>query len=427
MNIHVVSSGETLRQIGNQYQVAPEIIANLNGLNPPYSLVVGQSLLVRNPAIIHVVTRGESLYTIAKKQGTTTLEILRNNPQLGGLPTIAEGDVLVIAYSDDKGPCVEVNGYAYPYVDTTILRGILPYSTTLTPFTYAITELGDLVPPDKNNLIQLAKQYGVRPLMHLTNLINGAGFSSDLASIILNSPTLQNKVANLVVAEMVAQGYEGLDVDFEYVYPEDGSMYTDFVSLLREKVNQLGYEVTTALAPKFSDNQMGLLYESHDYQALGAASDGVFLMTYEWGYTYGPPMAVAPIGPVTRVLEYALSKIPSKKILLGFPNYGYDWTLPFVGGESKASSISNPDAVALALKYGAEIQFDPLAQSPYFFYTDEENRQHEVWFEDVRSAYEKFKLIETYDLRGVGYWNYMRPFVSGFSLQHALFQSKKNC
>ncbi len=131
---------------------------------------------------------------------------------------------------------------------------------------------------------------------------------------------------------------------------------------------------------------------------------------YEWGYTYGPPMAVAPLPNVRRVVEYALSEIPAGKLWLGVPNYGYDWPLPFVQGESKATSISNQYAVQLALRYNVPIQYDQTAQSPWFRYTDEQGREHEVWFEDARSIQAKLALIPEYGLYGAGYWNLMRPF-----------------
>ena len=69
--------------------------------------------------------------------------------------------------------------------------------------------------------------------------------------------------------------------------------------------------------------------------------------SYEWGYTYGPPMAVAPVGAVRRVVEFALTQMDAAKILLGFPNYAYDWTLPFVKGNA-AQAISNNRAIELA-------------------------------------------------------------------------------
>lgn len=79
------------------------------------------------------------------------------------------------------------------------------------------------------------------------------------------------------------------------------------------------------------------------------------LMTYEWGYTYGPPMAVAPLNMVRRVVEYAVSAIPVEKISLGIPNYGYEWPLPYVRGTTKAQSISNREAVAGPIDHGVPI------------------------------------------------------------------------
>ena len=148
--------------------------------------------------------------------------------------------------------------------------------------------------------------------------------------------------------------------------------------------------------------------------------------SYEWGYTYGPAMAVAPLASVRRVLDYAVTEIAPEKILMGFPNYAYDWTLPYRPGESRARLISNEDAVALAVRMGAEIQFDETAETPWFFYTAQDGTVHEVWFEDARSAYAKFQLVNSYGLRGIGYWNFMRPFTQGFSLQQAMFTVERS-
>lgn len=133
------------------------------------------------------------------------------------------------------------------------------------------------------------------------------------------------------------------------------------------------------------------------------------------GYTYGPPMAVAPLNKVRQVVEYALSEIPREKILMGIPNYAYDWPLPYESGVTKARVIGNVEAVRIAAENGASIQFSELAQSPYFTYTSNEV-SHEVWFEDVRSIEAKLNLAKEYNLMGVGYWNLMRPFRANWLL-----------
>lgn len=133
-------------------------------------------------------------------------------------------------------------------------------------------------------------------------------------------------------------------------------------------------------------------------------------MTYEWGYTYGPPMAIAPINKVEQVVSYAVTEISPSKIMLGIPNYAYNWTLPFEKGISKATTLSNTQAVELAGNVGSEIQFDELAQSPFFNYFDYTGAEHEVWFEDARSVNAKLLLADTYSLNGVSFWNLMRFF-----------------
>lgn len=152
-----------------------------------------------------------------------------------------------------------------------------------------------------------------------------------------------------------------------------------------------------------------------DYRRLGAAADTVFLMTYEWGYMYGPPMAVAPLNKVREVVEYAVTEIPREKIMMGIPNYGYDWELPYKRGETRAELIGNVEAVRIASENGAEIQYDEKVQSPYFTYWSG-GKQHEVWFEDVRSIRAKMELVREKGIRGFGYWNLMRSFRANWLL-----------
>jgi spore germination protein len=207
---------------------------------------------------------------------------------------------------------------------------------------------------------------------------------------------------------MREKGYRGLDVDFEYVDPDKRLDYALFIERLTRVMNDNGYEVTVALAPKTYAQQPGLLYEAHDDRALGKSANRLLLMTYEWGYTYGPPQAVAPIGKVEEVVNYALTEIPREKLLMGIPNYGYDWTLPYVPG-SAARSLSTEEAVFLARRYGADILFDERAASPYFYYTDDAGAEHVVWFEDARSFGAKLSLIRRKGLTGYGVWTVMRP------------------
>ena len=421
MDIYVVKSGDTAESIAASYNIPTFVLNMLNNLDDIPNLVVGQALLILRPTRYHTVMANETLYSIAQRYGVNLNTLYRNNPNLGGRALVYPGQTLIIEFERSPIGEIDVNGYAYPYIDKALLRRTLPYINYMTPFTYGITNEGSLVQLDDAELIDLALNFGVDPLMHLSTLTESGGFSNELASLVLNNPDIQDKLIGEIIENMQEKGYTGLDIDFEFVYPEDSLLYGDFIGKLRENLNPLGYEVIAALAPKTSDNQRGLLYEGHNYRAVGDNSDVVLLMTYEWGYTYGPPLAVAPIRNVRQVVEYALGIIPPEKIFLGIPNYGYDWTLPFVKGESRADSISNVEAIQLAARYGAEIQFDEVSQAPWFRYTDENGKAHEVWFEDVRSVQQKFNLINEKGLRGAGYWNLMRPFQQNWSLLNYMF------
>lgn len=131
-------------------------------------------------------------------------------------------------------------------------------------------------------------------------------------------------------------------------------------------------------------------------------------------------MAVAPLNMVRRVVEYAVTEIPPQKIKLGIPNYGYDWPLPYERGVTRARTIGNIEAVQIAIEHGVNIQFDEVAQSPFFRYT-EEGIEHEVWFEDARSIRAKFGLIQEFGLVGAGYWQLMQLFRANWLLMADTF------
>ena len=212
---------------------------------------------------------------------------------------------------------------------------------------------------------------------------------------------------------MGEKGYQALDIDFEFIPAPYREAYVAFIQKTTKMLHDSGFEVSVAVPPKIADDQPGLLYEGIDYEGIGRAADTVFLMTYEWGYKYGPPMAVAPVPNVRRVLDYAVSVIPNDKIYMGIPNYAYDWPLPFEGNVTEAETIGNVEAVRRAYQYRTEILYDETAMAPYYYYT-KEGTEHVVWFEDVRSIREKYNLVAEYGFRGAGYWNLMREFRSNW-------------
>lgn len=363
MDIYVVKTGDTVDKIAEQFSVSAESIIWNNQLVAPYPLAVGQALLL-----------GE----------LETGSPLRTQNQAGG--------------------------YAYTYISPWVLDQTNPYLTRLFIFSYGFTTEGEIIQPPREDdwMIQKSLEQNTIPVLTLTPFGLDGKFNNNLIHQVVTNTEVTDRLLNNLVFFMQEKGFGGIDIDFEYILAEDRDSFTAFVNRAVQIMHPYGFEVSVALAPKTSADQKGLLYEGKDYAALGAAADQVLLMTYEWGYKYGPPMAVAPLNMVRRVVDYAITEIEPSKINLGIANYGYDWPLPFVRGETEARTIGNVEAVQIAIRYGAEIQFDETAQSPYFYYTDEEGTEHVVWYEDVRSLEQKYQLLDDYGLNGIGVWQVMR-------------------
>lgn len=421
--IHIVRQGDSIYSLSRRYGVSIQKIIADNSLENTERLMIGQAIVVDADSVDHTVASGESLYSIARRYDTTVFRILSANPSITDPSRIRAGQVITIPLSTEKLGTIDVNGYAFPNINTTTLENTLPHLTYLSIFSYQVRPDGSLAPIQDTPLIQAAWNQNVGPMMVITNIQEGASFNSDLAHTILANPDIQNTLLENIIRTLNAKQYYGLDIDFEYIFPNDKNNYNSFIKKVVDRLHPLGYTVTTALAPKTSEGQTGLLYEAHDYATHGTLVDHVILMTYEWGYTYGPPRAVAPVNLVENVLQYAVSVIPSKKILMGIPNYGYDWTLPFVQG-SAARSLTNPGAVSLASRVGAQIMFDEEAQSPFFNYY-ENGKQHVVWFEDARSIQAKLRLVDQYNLGGVSYWTINSFFPQNWIVLNSMYNVRK--
>ncbi|MCY9547537.1 LysM peptidoglycan-binding domain-containing protein [Lysinibacillus xylanilyticus] len=468
MIIHVVSAGETIWQIANSYSVPINSIIQLNALSNPDQLVIGQSLVIPSPYTTHIVKRGDTLWSISQQYGVTMQSIITEN-HLTNPDVLTPGTRLIIPPTTHivlpgetlsqiatqygttvqaivieneipnpnmiyagthliiprAKPSIEVVAYSYQESKEAVqsINAIGHLLTYFSPFAYMVKEDGTLQPLKDQEMIDAAVAKNITPMLTLTNF-SSTETGSNLSHVILSSAELREKVINNTLQVMQEKGYKVLNVDFENVLPADRENYNTFLQLAVDRLHPKGYLVSTALAPKTSATQAGTLYEAHDYEAHGRIADFVILMTYEWGYRLGPPQAISPINEMRKVVEYALSVIPANKIFLGFEIYARDWLLPHVKGQ-EAETFSSQEAINRAIKHGATIQYDRTAQSPYFRYVDEQGKNHEVWFEDARSAQAKFDMTKEYNLRGISYWALGFPFPQNWALLNNDFSIKK--
>ncbi|PLR65521.1 LysM peptidoglycan-binding domain-containing protein [Bacillus sp. UMB0893] len=428
MQIHIVQEGQTLYGIAQAYSTTAEEIIRTNEIPNPGQLVVGQAIVIPIRGRFYWVQPGDTLWSISRRFGSTPKELSEvnqisiNSPlQIGFrlyIPERPKQKAEFNAYIEPSGNQVSPN-----LVESA--REAAPYLTYLGPFSFRIQKDGSLEEPLLNDFANIAKNNQVTLMMIITNL-DDEGFSDEIGRLVLTDQNIQNNLLDNIVQTAKKYGFRDIHFDMEYLRPVDREAYNRFLRKAKARFKTEGWLISTALAPKTSADQKGKWYEAHDYKAHGEIVDFVVVMTYEWGYSGGPPMAVSPIGPVRDVLEYTLSEIPANKIMMGQNLYGYDWTLPFVPGGEFAKAISPQQAIRLASQYNVSIQYDVEAQAPHFNYRDQAGKEHEVWFEDARSIQAKFDLMKELKLRGMSYWKLGLSFPQNWLLITDNFDVVKN-
>ncbi|MBS4210767.1 glycoside hydrolase family 18 protein [Bacillus sp. FJAT-50079] len=405
MQIHVVQPNETVTSIASRYSVTASLITEANELPNPNQLVVGQALVIPIVGSFYWVKSGDSLWSISRQFGISYVELARIN----GIPANQPLQIGMRLYIPQRVKTDrEFNAYVEPLGGSvsqaleTSARDAAPYLTYLSPFAYLAKRDGSLTPPPLNQFPAIARANNNVLVMVIANQ-EGGQFNSDLGHVLLTNMDVQNTFLTNIINEAKRVGFGDVHFDLERLLPADREAYNRFLRTARDRLHAEGLMISTALAPKTSATQQGEWYEAHDYKAHGEIVDYTVIMTYEWGYSGGPPMAVSPIGPVRQVLEYALTEIPANKILMGQNLYGYDWTLPFVQGTT-ARAVSPQRAIQIAAENNVAIRYSETSQAPFFNYTASDGKQHEVWFEDARSIQAKFDLVKELKLRGVSYW-----------------------
>ena len=271
MVIHTVKEGQTVTSIAREYGVPVSRIITDNFLSDPGKLTVGEDIVIRFPTVSYTVRGGDSLSEIAEAYGVTVNSLYRNNPFLGGVPTIVPGQILTVIGEEPvfDNP-VSLNGYVYPFIDRSVLRRTLPYLSYLSIFTYGIRNDGTLISPsgDDEELINISGEYGTVPLLMLTSLTEEGVFSNELVSRILNDTELGNRVIENIIEILESRAYGGIDVDFEYIGSEGKDAYVSFLKRLSDGLDGR-FKLFVSLAPKVRSDQPGILYEGHDYEAIG--------------------------------------------------------------------------------------------------------------------------------------------------------------
>jgi Predicted glycosyl hydrolase len=404
MIIHVVQKDETIRSIADMYNMNTERLIQENGLTNPFDLAVGQTIVIVHAKQTHTVQEGDSLQKIANQYGITLIELLRNNPYLIDRENIFPGESLVIQYEDEKIEKITTNGYVFHYVDLNILKKNLLFLTYLSIYSYFVSENGDLNDIDDQDVINLAKSYGVAPIMVITNQ-NDAGFNNEIAHNLIESQVVRNNFINNILTKIKSKGYHAININFPYIRTVDSKGFTEFISELTEKLHEENCKVILTLTPSTFEQEAGANQNTIDYTMLGETVDGFVLSYYDWAYPTDRSTQMIPFYYIKKLVEYYVTRLPSDKIMFEVATLGYIWDIPYEEDVTKVNIISFTNAMSLAGEINATIQFNKLNLSSYFYITNKSLRQ--VLFFDARGLDSYVHLAPDYSLQGIAIWNVM--------------------
>jgi spore germination protein len=408
MIIHVVQPGETINSISALYNIPVGRLILENGINNPDNLVIGQTIVIVQPELVYAIQAGDTLLSIAEQHDVSVMDLLRNNPYLSDREYIYPGETIVISYQTNKIRTIATSGYAFPYINRAVLRKTLPFLSYLTIFNYRVTSEGDImIDDDDSELIQLAKNYGVAPMMFISTFTREGTSSSEVIFNILNNLEVQDQVIDNTLSILKSKGFYGVNIYAEYINLENIDIVADYLKRAADIFHAEGYRVLITVTPQMNLDSQMISFDKLDYSKLAESVDAVVFASYEWGRSFSFPSSIAPVNVLRGLLDFAVKIVPPEKIFIGLITIGYDWQLPYVPGASVANAITPESAIQIAAEYGATIQFNEAAQAPYFYYMDGEQQLHVIWFKDARSYEAIAGLVPEYGLQGLSIWTIM--------------------
>ncbi len=407
MFIHVVQAGDTIQSIAEYYGISVATLILDNGLDDPDNLVIGQSIVIAYPEITYVVKEGDTLEDIANSFNVSVIQLLINNPYLSERDYIYPGDIIVIKYPT-RGH-ITVHGNTVPYIDKAILRRTLPYLTYLSVLNYTATEEGEIIAYyDDTETIQIAKDYGVMPLMLLTTLTIRGQANIQVAFDLLINEDFQNIQVDNILNILRTKGYYGINIAFEYISASNLQLYEEYFSKIASRLSAEGFLVFVTINPTLTSSGSNILFERIDYSILNQLAHNITFMDYQWATNTNPPAPISSINNIRIFLDYVLAYIPPSKVIMGMATIGYDWELPFLAGLSNVSALTLDRSIDLARDMGAAVEFDSVSQTPFYLYTNNPHGtpvDHIVWFIDARSIDALLDVVGEFQLLGIGVWN----------------------
>lgn len=306
----------------------------------------------------------------------------------------------------------------YMTSDPGSIRDFLQHSNQiglLVPTWYQVDENG-LVTGAPNALV-LDKARGEKlPVMPIVALMDKVSFHK-----LATNPGAQAEMNEALIRECKLHGYTGFQFDFENIDWTDRDALSALVKTSADALHRAGFQLTIATVPNApgypgSGGFAKWIYTdwrgAYDLEAIAKSVDMVCLMTYDQHTRWTTPGPVAGWQWTLDNLNYALKYVPSNKLALGIPLYGYHWFAgtPVLNKTTNqyepapgAEYISTQDALLLAKEYNGKIQWDAEDHTPWFYFYRDQMREW-IFLMDARAFKDRYDLATQDNLAGFCSW-----------------------
>lgn len=297
-------------------------------------------------------------------------------------------------------PSVPVSSHANPFVflmymsgsDASIadIRQYLPNVNEVAPSGFYLNSDASIGGAPTTSSLSFANGKKIEAVPRLSS-----GDSSAISAVLSNA-TLRTKLVNNIMTIIHNYQLSGVSIDFEIVPTDQRDNFTAFLHQLYGLMHPLGEQLSVAL-PAVTNPSTEYWDDGYDFQGIGQNVDYAVIMAYDYSYPGGSPGPIAPVWWVNKAATYAVSQIPSNKVLLGLDVYGYDW------GDSYASAWDIPSLDSQVQTNHISTQWDAPDEAPYYTYT-ESGVEHTVYYENAQSIAAKILVAQQQHLAGIAVW-----------------------
>ena len=235
------------------------------------------------------------------------------------------------------------------------------------------------------------------PIMGLLDNYNGVVWKSKELAELLAIPASRKRLISDATEFAVEAKEVGIVVDFEEIPQKSQPDFKAFIGELAPSLHGAGLKLMVALPAR--DDEF-------DYAFFGRQTDAVILMNYDQHWLTSPPGPIAAQDWFVENLKQILRVVPAQKIVVGIANYAYDWAERSKKAPAHAEEFSIQEALLHAYESETEVEFDPVSLNPHYSYSDEQDRDHQVWMLDAVTAYNELRASERLGVQGTALWRY---------------------